>query len=215
MASGIARYNIDPITISGVPIPGGQLQIKPSHHLSESEFQDFCASNQDLRIEQDKNGTIYIMAPVDHDGGITEGIVYGYLFMWWQNQGRPGSVYSPSTGFKLPDGSTRSADGAWASQDKIAALSPVQRKKFAPLVSDFVIEVRSSSDRLAQLKRKMTDTWIKNGVRLAWLIDPISQNAFVYRTDGSVLEVTGFSTKLSGEKVCPGFELDLSILLPR
>lgn len=55
----------------------------------------------------------------------------------------------------------------------------------------------------------MTDTWIANGVRLAWLIDPKMQRAYIYRPDQPVEECLGFDRKLSGEEVCPGFELDL------
>lgn len=56
----------------------------------------------------------------------------------------------------------------------------------------------------------MTDTWIANGVRLAWLIDPYEEKAYVYRLNGSEELIEGFDKKLSGEDVMPGFELDLS-----
>jgi Uma2 family endonuclease len=112
----------------------------------------------------------------------------------------------------LPDGSVRSSDGAWANSDKVNALSPEERKKFASLVPDFVIEIRSSSDRLSKLKSKMKDTWIKNGVRLAWLIDPIARKAYIYRADGSEEVIPNFNHVLSGEDVCPGFQLDLKTL---
>jgi len=75
--------------------------------------------------------------------------------VWWIAH-KKGQIFSPTTGFKLSDSSIRSADGAWASDEKIAALSPANRQKFAPLVPDFVIEVRSSSDRVGKLKKKMT-----------------------------------------------------------
>lgn len=192
-------------------IPGGSAEIKMPKRLTEAEFYQFCADNPDLRIEQDKNGKIIIMPPVDFDGGAREGHVFGLLYSWWIAS-QKGLTLSPTTGFKLPDGSTRSADGAWVSDEKIAALAPAERKKFARVVPDFVIEVRSTSDRLAPLKRKMSDAWIKNGVRLAWLIDPVSEKAWVYRADGLVSEVNGFDHSLSGEDVCPGFELDLSKL---
>lgn len=159
---------------------GGTVKLRPPRRLTEQEFYDFCAENRDLRIEQDKNGNLLLMPPVDHDGGIAEGKAYGYLFNWWSTHEK-GSAYSPSTGFQLPDGSTYSADGAWASDEKIAQLTPQQRKKFAPLVPDFVMEVRSTSDRMGKLKKKMTDPWLANGVRLAWLIDPKMKRAYVHR----------------------------------
>lgn len=192
-------------------MPGGSAEIKMPKRLTEAEFYKFCADNPDLRIEQDKNGKITLLPFTDFNGGVCEAQTIGSLFSWWLAS-QKGLTLSPTTGFKLPDGSTRSADGAWVSAEKIAALAPAERKKFARIVPDFVIEVRSTSDRLAPLKRKMSDAWIKNGVRLAWLLDPVSEKAWVYRADGSVLEISGFDQSLSGEDVCPGFELDLSKL---
>ena len=58
----------------------------------------------------------------------------------------------------------------------------------------------------------MEDVWISNGVRLAWLIDPIKQKAYIYRQDGSTEAINNFEQTLSGEDVCPGFEFDLSLM---
>lgn len=69
-----------------------------------------------------------------------------------------------------------------------------------------------SNARLSNLKKKMTEGRIANGVRLAWLIDPIKERAWVYRADGSVEEYSGFDHVLSGGSVLPGFELDLRVL---
>jgi len=58
----------------------------------------------------------------------------------------------------------------------------------------------------------MLKTWIANGVRLAWLIDPENQQAWVYRADGSETHILDFQQVLSGESVLPGFEFDLHLL---
>ena len=187
---------------------GGSLVIRYPRRLTEAEFQAFCSENRELRIEQDKNGNLLVMPPVDTDGGLYEDEVHGQLYVW-RTQSGTGYSFSPTTGFKLPDGSTRSADGAWATAEKVKALTPQQRKKFAPLVPDFVIEIRSASDRLGKLKKKMTETWLANGVRLAWLIDPKAKKTYIYRPGRPVEVLQGFDRSLSGEEVCPGFELDL------
>lgn len=197
-----------PVRISRRWLSGTVAEIRLGRRLTEEDLLEFCAENPELRVELDKNGKLIIMPPVDIDGGINEGKAFGYLFAWWLTHER-GAAFSPTTGFKLPDGAVRSADAAWVSPEKIAALSPKERKKFAPLVPDFVIEIRSKSDRIGKLKRKMTDTWLANGVRLAWLIDPKTKNAYVYRLGQLVEECKGFERSLSGESVCPGFELNL------
>ncbi|MFN0036561.1 MAG: Uma2 family endonuclease [Saprospiraceae bacterium] len=187
---------------------GAETEFKPNRRFTDAELMEFCAENSELRVEMDKNGKLIIMPPVDYDGGIAESDAHGLLYNWWL-QYQKGRTFSPTTGFKLPDGSIRSADGAWVSDEKIAAITPSQRKKFAPLVPDFVMEVRSSSDRIGKLKKKMTDTWLANGVRLAWLIDPKMKKAYTYHPGQPVEELSGFDRTLSGEDVCPGFEFDL------
>ena len=54
--------------------------------------------------------------------------------------------------------------------------------------------------------------YIKNGTRLAWLIDPKNKQVFIYSEDNSIAIIQGFTNKLSGENILPGFELDLQIL---
>jgi len=179
--------------------------------MSETDFEQFCAQNRDLRIEREANGKVTIMAPVHFDSGSFELDVATDLNLYVRKT-KKGKALGPSTGFKLPDGSTKSPDASWISAEKLAALPREERKKFAAVVPDFVIELRSDSDKLGKLKRKMEQTWIANGVRLAWLIDPIKQKAYIYRQDGSTEIVQGFDGKLNGEDVLPGFELDLGML---
>ena len=84
---------------------------------------------------------------------------------------------------------------------------------FLKAMPDFIIEVRSKTDRLQKLKNKMKNVWIKNGVRLAWLIDPYEEKAYIYRASGEVETITGFEgEKLTGEDVMPGMELPLEEL---
>ena len=82
-----------------------------------------------------------------------------------------------------------------------------ERKKFPPLAPDFVIELRSESDRLKSLQDKMQE-YLENGVRLGWLINPQDKQVEIYRQNQPV-EVVQISVKLSGEDVLVGFELRL------
>ena len=83
------------------------------------------------------------------------------------------------------------------------------RKKIAQLVPDFVIEVRSETDQITKLRKKMSECWMANGVQLGWLIDPIRQKAWIYRPNQEVETVENFENSLSGEDVLSGFLLDL------
>ncbi len=194
-----------------VNLPDDQTLIT-TEAMSNDDFEQFCAQNQDLRIEREANGKVTIMSPVHFDSGFYEGEVFGELRHFVKHNSIGGRAFGSSTGFTLPDGSTKSPDAAWISAERLAKLPPAERKKFAAIVPDFVIEIRSDSDKLKALQQKMEKTWMANGVRLAWLLDPVKQKAYLYRQDGSMEIVPNFEGKLNGEEVLKGFELDLGLL---
>ena len=180
--------------------------------LSEEEFIEFCLHNPNLKIEQDKNGNLIIMSPVSLDSGNYESEVTADLVMW-NRKTKSGKTYSSSTMFILPDGEKRMPDAAWITKDKVKKLSRWQRKKIAKIVPDFIIEVRSPTDSVKKLKAKIKDIWVKNGVRLAWLIDPIDKIHWIFRADGSSEKIKGMDNILDGEAVLPDFKLDLAVLI--
>ncbi|TAD99046.1 MAG: Uma2 family endonuclease [Bacteroidetes bacterium] len=79
---------------------------------------------------------------------------------------------------------------------------------FYVVAMDFAIELMSDTDRLAVAQAKMNE-YMKNGVRLAWLIQPKKRKTWVYKQDSEVKEQS-FDVPLSGQDVLVGFELDLS-----
>jgi Uma2 family endonuclease len=182
-----------------------------ANDMSEDDFFDFCQKNRNLRIERDADKTIKIMEPTESEGGYTEMEVSSELRNWSKEE-KTGIAFSPSAGFTMPTGAVRASDASWLTLDKWLALPATDRKKFAHVCPDFIVEVRSESDKLEELKEKMTE-WINNGVRLGWLIDPQTQISYIYRRDGSIDILRGFDRKLSGEDVLKGFELDLSLLI--
>ncbi len=76
-----------------------------------------------------------------------------------------------------------------------------------PLYPDFVIELRSPSDSLADLQEKMQE-YIENGAKLGWLLDAEWKRAFVYRPDEVVQEV-GNPMVLSAVPALADFALEL------
>ncbi|HEY9821247.1 MAG TPA: Uma2 family endonuclease, partial [Candidatus Sericytochromatia bacterium] len=133
----------------------------------------------------------------------------------WNDQTQLGKVFDSSTEFRLPSGAKRSPDVSWVIRARWEALTPEQRKRFPPLSPDFVIELRSETDSLVELRSKMRE-YQDNGVRLGWLIDPQTPLVEIYRHSQDV-ETINFSfdepPTLSGEDVLPGFVLDLTPIL--
>jgi Uma2 family endonuclease len=174
------------------------------------DFFAFCQANRDFRIERDKDGNILIIAPTGSETGKYNTDILTELNLWNRTH-KLGFVFDSSTGFRLPNGAVRSPDASWMQREKWEALTDQQRKEFAPLCPDFLVELRSESDSMERLKKKMQE-YIANGCRLGWLIDRVAHHVFIYRADGSIGLVKSFDERVSGESVLPGFELPLSLL---
>lgn len=180
--------------------------------MTREEFIAFNARFPDWQMEREKDGKITIMTPVKKGSGKRESIVNYFIHDWYYNTDK-GEVYSASTGIELPDGSIKSPDSAWVSDEKLDTLPEEADEDFVQVIPDFVVEVRSSTDRLKKLKAKMKEVWMANGVRLGWLIDPYSEKVWIYRGQKEVEEIAGFDNKfLSGEDVMPGLKLPLEKL---
>ncbi|MGH9833829.1 MAG: Uma2 family endonuclease, partial [Blastocatellia bacterium] len=152
--------------------------------LTDKDFDRLVQLNSEMRFERTAEGVIEIMPPPKGDTGAKNHRIGLQLGIWTDEDGT-GVAFGSSSGFKLPNGATRSPDASWVERSRLAALSPKQRKEYFPLCPDFVIELRSSTDRLKRLKEKMEE-YIANGARLGWLIDPIERKVYVYRPDAEV-----------------------------
>lgn len=179
--------------------------------FSDEELIKMCQENDGLKIERNEKGQIIIMPPTGFISGNLNSEVVIELGIWNRKK-RLGLVADSSTGFNLPDGSMRSPDASWVSLELWQTVPEESKEKFPPICPEFVVELLSASDSLKELREKMQQTWITNGAKLAWLIDPKNQQTFIYRSNGSIEIVEGFDKTLSGENVLEGFEVDLKLL---
>ncbi len=186
------------------------LKGKVTGGLTDEEFFWFCQENKDLRIERNSKLEIYIMSPVTSLSGFWNMEISRQLANWAVNDGS-GMAFDSSSGFTLPDRSVLSPDGSWVSNEKWNLLSEEEKNRFAPICPEFVIEVRSKSDHIDDLRKKMK-IWISNGAELAWLIDPIEQVSYLFSAVGSEKVLRGFEQKIRGEGKVNKFVLDLSLI---
>ena len=183
------------------------LKLSPIIELTDERFADFCGLNSDLRMERTANGELEIMAPAFSETGGREGEIFGQLWNW-SKEDRSGSSFGPSAGFTLPNGAIRAPDASWILKAHLAALSHDQRRGFYNICPDFVIELRSETDRLGVLHAKMQE-YIANGARLGWLIDPFDRRVYAYRPDRAI-ETLENPASVSAGSILPGFTLNLS-----
>lgn len=177
---------------------------------TDEEYYDFCRKHEDLRFETNKNGDLIIMPPTGAETGDKNAELTMQLRIWSKKDGT-GKTFDSSTEFELPNGAKKSPDATWILKEKYYALTQKQRESFPPICPDFVVELRSKSDRLKPLQEKMAE-YIENGVRLGWLIDPYKKQVHIYRKNGEI-EILENPKTVSGEDVLEGFELNLEEIL--
>lgn len=174
--------------------------------MDNQTFFAFCQRNRDWRIERTSEGDLIIMPPTGGTTGQVNFNLTGLFFAWVRTDGT-GIGFDSSTGFTLPNGAERSPDLAWVRRSRWEALTEDERTEFPPLCPDFVVEIRSPSDRLSTLQTKMRE-YIDNGAQLGWLFDPREKKVYVYKPNAPV-EILDQPVTLSGDSVLPGLVLHL------
>ena len=193
------------------PEPNGPivLRLLPGWKLTEDQFLELCGLNDELRIEINARGELELMAPTFSITGSSNSDLNADLNVWARADGR-GVTFDSNVGFTLPNGALRSPDASWVLKSRLAEIPEGDRYKFAPLCPDFVIELRSHSDRLRDIQDKLEE-YMENGARLGWLIDPLDPRHRVYiHRPGVDVEVLEAPETLSGDPELPGFVLDMT-----
>ncbi len=182
------------------------LNLQSITSLNREQFYQLCLNNPELQLERNRSGELIIMSPVGGESGEKEASLIIDIGNW-NRQSKLGKVFSSSTIFSLPNGGDRSPDVAWVALEKWEQLSTKEREGFPPICPDFVIELRSKSDRLTPLQDKMQE-YLDSGLRLGWLINPQQKQVEIYRPNQTV-EVVNMPVNLSGEDVLPELEMTL------
>jgi Uma2 family endonuclease len=183
------------------------LTLDRRNRLSDEDYFAFCMANPDLQIERTAQGEIVIVPPAGGESDYRN-LDCARRVADWADRTDHGKAFGPTVQFLLPDGSGMSPDVAWVSNERLAPLTKRQRRRFLPVVPEFVVEVRSPSDRLRPAQRKM-QKWIDNGVELGWLVDGDNRCVYVYRQGREVRQVRAAS-QIEGEGPVEGFVLHLA-----
>ncbi|NJM75175.1 MAG: Uma2 family endonuclease [Acaryochloridaceae cyanobacterium RU_4_10] len=175
--------------------------------MTTAEFYEFCLANRDLRIERTASGEVIIMSPAFADTG-NRNMKIAHQVANWAEQDGTGEAFDSSAGFTLPNGATRSPDASWIRSERWNALTEEQKASFAPICPDFVIELRSASDRLSTLQDKMQE-YIDNGALLGFLIDRKSRTVHIYHPDQTP-QILENPEVIEGSPELPGFVLKMA-----
>ena len=187
------------------------LRFPPGLRLKPEQFALLCAENREAVLELAADGRVLAMTPTGSETGGRN----SELAFQLQRFARSGSIwkaFDSSTGFRLPDGSVLSPDASLVQINRWQALTPEQRRGFAPLCPDLVVELASPSDEgpraLTALRSKMA-AYQANGARLGWLLIPHNQAVEVWPASGDPKIFNGIDVLDAGAEF-PGLQLQLA-----
>jgi Uma2 family endonuclease len=175
--------------------------------VDDVAFLELCRAHPDLRIETDQEGTLIVMSPTGWRSSNRNARIIAQLVAWAERDGT-GQVSDSSGLFHLRGRARRAPDAAWIRSDRLAEVPTAEQERILPIAPDFVIELRSPSDRVDDLLAKMHE-YADSGVRLGWLIDPLERRCYEVRP-GHQVTTRSDPTELSGDPELPGFRLDLT-----
>jgi Uma2 family endonuclease len=178
--------------------------------LKPEQFALLCAENREAVLELAADGQVLTMTPTGSETGARNSRLEMRLHLWADHQGG-WKVFGSSTGFQLPDGSVLSPDASLVQINRWQGLTPEQRRGFAPLCPDLVVELASPSDEgpraLTALRNKMA-SYQANGAELGWLLIPHQQAVEVWLANGNPKSFVGIEVLDAGPKF-PGLQLQL------
>lgn len=197
-----------PLVLDFRPILELMARLEYSQREIDRWMIEFNHANHELvgKLELDADGALLITPMLREEGSADELECVTDLNIWTRNYG--GAAHGSRLGIRMPSGQIYAPDAAWISPDQQANRPPPDPDQwllqFCPA---FVVEIRSRSDRLAPLQRKLAD-YIANGALLGWLIDPYQRRVHIYRPSVDP-EVLDDPEVVSGETVLPGFVFEV------
>ena len=181
--------------------------------LTPEQFEAVCQANTDAVLELDASGHVIHVTPTGSETDARNSTLLILLGLAVRAAGLPLKVFDSSSGFRLPDGSVLSPDASLVRQERWETLTPEERRGFASLCPDLVVELASPSDLgprgLTALRRKMA-TYQLNGAQLGWLLIPEQQAVEVWpASGGGEPQRIDAAISLDAGSPFPGLQIDL------
>ena len=186
-----------------------RLQLPDEWELTDERLLELGSLNEEWYLEADCEGGLFMAPPPGALSGRRE-LRIGAQLLAWSDAADRGQTF-PSVTFRLPNGWRRAPDASWISDERLAGVEPDDEGIWA-VCPDFVVEVRSASDRLTPLRAKM-EMWVSQGARLAWLVDPKEQAVWVYRPEQEAERVKRPASLMAAE-IADDLTIDFSRIWP-
>jgi Uma2 family endonuclease len=202
-----------PIDESELPLQLPPLLLPMHWRLSPEQFEQVCQANPDAVLELSADGELIVMTPRGSETASRNQALGALLWLAVRNAGLALKVFDSSGGFRLPDGSVLSPDAALVRLERWTALTSDQRRGFAPLCPDLVVELASPSDEgprgVAALRQKM-ERYRLNGAQLGWLLLPAEQAVEIWTAGDGEPQRIDHAEQLDAGEFLPGLQIPLA-----
>ena len=172
--------------------------------LTRKDLEKLQAEHPDYRMEL-VDGSITIMSPSGYQSDEVVAEVVRVLGNWTRPR-KLGRVTASSAGFELPNSDVRAPDVSFVLAERMK-ISPLS---FAELAPDLMFEVKSPTDSLKALRKKIQG-FLSQGTKVGILINPEKHRVEIYCL-GEEVVVLGDGDVLSIPDLLPGFEVAVSDL---
>jgi Uma2 family endonuclease len=174
--------------------------------LTERDLIRVQAANPDCRVEL-RDGKVIVMSPCGSYADAVTTRLIGRLEPFVRDR-KLGFVFGSSGGFKLPNGDIIGPDVSFVSREIMRTVP----RRFAQVVPNLAVEVRSPSDRVRELEEKLS--MLRDlGTQATLLIDPDARTV--------TLDVIGDSRRVLADEdvlqlpmLLPGWSMRVSELWP-
>jgi Uma2 family endonuclease len=180
--------------------------------LSPEQFDLVCRANPDAVLELAADGQLIATTPTGSETGARNGALLVLLALAVRRADLRLKMFDSSSGFRLPDGSILSPDASLLRLEHWIALTPEQRRGFAPLCPDLVVELASASvdgpRGLPALRRK-TEHYRVNGAQLGWLLIIEQQAVEIWTAGAAAPQRLAPAQVLDAGECFPGLWIEL------
>lgn len=175
--------------------------------LTVQNLQQLQAEHPEYRMEL-IDGQVTVMSPSGYEADEVS-IELARQLANWVRPRRLGRVTGSSAGFILPNTDTRAPDVSFVKAERLRQ-SP---RSFAELAPDLMVEVKSPTDNLNQLRHKV-QSFLNLGTQIGIVVNPETHTVEVYRSNNDTTEILGDGDMLTVPELLPGWTVEISELWP-
>lgn len=151
------------------------------------------------------DGKIVVMTPSGYESDEVA-FRFGRRLADWVEPNRLGRVTGSSAGFTLSDSNTRAPDVSFVRAERLRRAP----RSFAQLAPDLMVEVKSPTDSVEDLERKITN-FLQQGTQVGILINPEDCTVKVLRAETEAIVLTDGDV-LTLPDMLPGWSVAVSDL---